>query len=134
MLYFLTETPTVDPTSGMLSTVIMLVLMIGVFYFLLIRPENKRKKEAEQLRNSLKVGDRITTIGGICGKIIEINDADEGIIVIETSLDCVRMELKKWSVMTNDTAVAKQKKAKAEAQAAARERAAQKKRERDGHL
>ncbi len=118
-----------------MGSLIPMILIFGVMmYFMVIRPEKKKKKEEEALRNSLQVGDRITTIGGICGKIIEINDADEGIIVIETSMDCVRMELKKWSVMTNDTAVAKQKKAKAEAQAAARERAAQKKRERDGHL
>ena len=50
----------------------LLIAMIAVFYFMLIRPEKKRKKEEENLRNSLKVGDRITTIGGIVGKIVEL--------------------------------------------------------------
>jgi preprotein translocase subunit YajC len=53
------------------STIIMLIAMLAIFYFMLIRPENKRKKEAEELRNSLKVGDEITTIGGIIGKVVE---------------------------------------------------------------
>ena len=48
-----------------LSSIIMLVLLLLVFYFMLIRPENKRKKEAEQMRSGLKKGDRVTTIGGI---------------------------------------------------------------------
>jgi len=115
MLYFLTETPTVDPTSGMLSTVIMLVLMIGVFYFLLIRPENKRKKEAEQLRNSLKVGDRITTIGGVVGTVVSIKDDK---FVIETSADQVRVEFAKWALGTNETAAEAAREAAKKAQEA----------------
>lgn len=49
------------------SWIVMLVLMFGMLYFFMIRPENKRKKEAENLRNSLAVGDEITTIGGMTG-------------------------------------------------------------------
>lgn len=82
--------------------IIMLLVMLGIFYFMLIRPENKRKKESEQMRASLKVGDRITTIGGIVGVIVHVK---EDKIVIETSADQVRMELTKWSVSTNDTAL-----------------------------
>ena len=48
--------------------ILMIVAMVAIFYFLLIRPENKRKKEAQQLRDALKVGDSIITIGGICRK------------------------------------------------------------------
>ena len=83
---------------------------------MLIRPEKKRKKEEGNLRNSLKVGDRITTIGGIVGKIVELKDEN---IVIETSADRVRMELARFSVMTNNTAKEAAQKARAEAQAAA---------------
>ena len=66
------------------STIIMLVGMIAVFYFLLIRPENKRKKEAEQMRSSVKNGDEITTIGGIVGKVVNVK---EDKFVIETGAD-----------------------------------------------
>ena len=81
-------------------TLLMLVAMIALVYFMMIRPENKRKKEAEAMRNSLKKGDQITTIGGIVGKIVMVG---EETIVIETSDDRVRMELKKWSISSNDS-------------------------------
>lgn len=106
--------------------IILLVTMIAVFYFMLIRPEKKRKKEEENLRNSLKVGDRITTIGGIVGKIVELKDEN---IVIETSADRVRMELARFSVMTNNTAKEAAQKARAEAQAAAKAKAEEKKKQ-----
>ena len=75
----------------------MLVVLIAVFYFMLIRPENKRKKKAQEMRDSLKKGDTITTIGGIVGKIVMVKPDT---IVIETSDDRVRMELTKWAVST----------------------------------
>ena len=83
--------------TGML---LPLVLMIALMYFLMIRPENKRKKQAEEMRSSLKKGDQITTIGGIVGKIVQVTDEN---IVIETSDDRVRMELTKWAVSTNNS-------------------------------
>ena len=79
------------------GSIIMIVAMIAVMYFLMIRPENKRKKEAQAMRESLKKGDVITTIGGIVGKIVMVG---EGTIIIETSDDRVRMELTKWAVST----------------------------------
>lgn len=81
--------------GGGTSTILMIVIMIAIFYFLLIRPENKRKKEAENMRSSLKKGDWITTIGGIYGKVVTIN---ERTVVIETSEDRVRMEFLKSAV------------------------------------
>ena len=90
----------------MSSTILMLVVMFALMYFLMIRPENKRKKQAEEMRNSLKKGDTITTIGGIVGKIVRVNDET---IVIETSEDRVRMELAKWAVSTNNPAPAAKK-------------------------
>lgn len=80
--------------------IIMIVVMIAVFYFLLIRPENKRKKEAENMRNSLAVGDDITTIGGITGTICAVKDKT---IVIETGADRVRIEFTKWAVSSKGT-------------------------------
>lgn len=76
-------------------TIIMLVVMIAIMYFLMIRPENKRKKKAQEMRDSLKKGDVITSIGGIVGKIVSVS---KDTIVIETSDDRVRMELTKWAV------------------------------------
>lgn len=109
MLNFLTGT---TPTGGTASTVIMLVLMVGAFYFLMIRPENKRKKEAEQLRTNLKVGDEITTIGGIVGTVVSVKEEK---FVIETGADQVRIELQKWALSTNDSAAAAKKEAEAKA-------------------
>lgn len=82
------------------ASLIMIVVMFAIIYFLMIRPENKRKKKAEEMRNSLKKGDQITTIGGIVGRIVMVTDDT---IVIETSDDRVRMELTKWAVSTNNT-------------------------------
>ena len=102
--------------GNMTSTIIMIVVMIAIFYFLLIRPENKRKKQAEEMRNSLKKGDWLTTIGGIYGRVVSITDRT---VVIETSEDRVRMELTKWAVsqvgvQTGEQPEAEKKEKKAE--------------------
>ena len=81
------------------SIIIMLVLMFAMLYFFMIRPENKRKKEAQSLRDSLKVGDVVTTIGGIVGTICKVS---ESTIVVETSADRVRMEVTKWAVSSKN--------------------------------
>lgn len=80
-----------------METIIMLVAMLAIFYFILIRPENKRKKQAQEMRDNLKKGDTVTTIGGIVGKIVLTTP---NTIVIETSEDRVRMELTRWAVST----------------------------------
>lgn len=87
-----------------LSFIIMMVALIAVFYFFMIRPENKRKKEAQNLRNSLTVGDEITSIGGITGTICAVK---EGTVVIETGADRVRLEMTKESIATRFTKDAK---------------------------
>ena len=94
---------------GMGSMLLPLILMLALMYFLMIRPESKRKKQAEEMRNSLKKGDQITTIGGIMGKIVHVG---EDSIVIETSDDRVRMELTKWAVSTNNSNPPADKRAK----------------------
>ena len=73
----------------------MLGLMFVMLYFFMIRPENKRKKEADDLRNSLAVGDEVTTIGGITGTICAVK---ENTIVLETGADRVRIEMTKWAI------------------------------------
>jgi len=77
----------------------MIVLMFVMLYFFMIRPENKRKKEAENLRNSLAVGDEVTTIGGITGTVCAVK---ENTIVIESGADRVRIEITKWAVSTKN--------------------------------
>ena len=109
MLNFL-QAGGVGPDMG--GTILMMVVMLGVFYFMLIRPENKRKKEAEQMRDTLKVGDDVTTIGGITGKVVHVKDDK---FVLETGADQVRIEFAKWALSTNETAEAN---AKAEAKKA----------------
>ena len=81
------------------SWIVMLVLMFAPLYFFMIRPENKRKKEAENLRNSLAVGDEITTIGGMTGTVCAVK---ENTIVFETGADRVRIEITKWAVSTKN--------------------------------
>ena len=76
-------------------TILMIVVMLAIMYFMMIRPENKRKKRAQEMRDSLKKGDVITSIGGIVGRIVSVS---KDTIVVETSDDRVRMELTKWAV------------------------------------
>ena len=94
-------TTTAASGAGLGSTVIMLVLMLAVFYFMLIRPENKRKKEAEEMRSAVKTGDRITTIGGIMGTVVHVK---EDRVVMEIGADQIRIEIAKWAISSNDTA------------------------------
>ena len=82
--------------------IIMIVAMVAIMYFLLIRPENKKKKAAEEMRNSLKVGDEITTIGGICGRIVAVKDESDSVI-IETGSDKSKLRVKRWSIGSVDT-------------------------------
>ncbi len=99
MFNFLTTTAPAE--GGMLGMFIPMILMFVLLYFLMIRPENKRKKEAEELRSNLRVGDEITTIGGIKGTVVSVKDDK---FVIETGADQVRIEFAKWALSTNETA------------------------------
>ena len=107
-----------------MESILMIVLMVAVFYFMLIRPENKRKKEAEQMRSAVKTGDKITTIGGVIGTVVSVKDDK---FVMETGADQVRIEFAKWAISTNDTAEAAAKeKAKKDQEAKAKAKAAKK--------
>ncbi|MCR5136063.1 MAG: preprotein translocase subunit YajC [Oscillospiraceae bacterium] len=82
-----------------MSMIFMLVAMFAIFYFLMIRPENKKKKKTEEMRSSLSLGDGITTIGGITGKIVQVT---EDTVTFETGEDRVRIQVKKWAISTTD--------------------------------
>ena len=102
-------------TQGM-SSIIMIVALFAIMYFMMIRPENKRKKKAQEMRDGLKKGDTITTIGGIIGKVVSVSGDT---FVIETSEDRVRLELAKWAlssvgVQTSEQPEAEKKSKKSE--------------------
>ena len=101
-----------------MDSIMLIVIMIAVFYFMIIRPENKRKKRAEEMRNSLKKGERVTTIGGMVGRVVQVNDTT---IVLETSEDRVRIEIARWGIQSTESmeqaAAQKGRKVKKEAEA-----------------
>ena len=88
----------VNSTSSMLS-MLWIVVLLGVMYAVMIIPENKRKKKAQQMRDSIEVGDKITTIGGMIGKVVHVT---EDTITFETGEDRVRIETAKWAVSVNE--------------------------------
>ena len=103
-------------TGDMMSMMLPMVLMLVVFYFMLIRPENKRKKEAEEMRSNVRNGDVITTIGGITGTVVDVKEKK---FVIETGADRVRIEFEKWAMSTNESAAARAEADKKKAKEAA---------------
>ena len=113
---FLTEAE--GGSSGFMSIILMVVLFIGVFYFFGIRPQKKQERQAAEMRNSLMVGDEITTIGGIIGKIVSLKDET---MVIETTRDHTRIRLLKSAVRSVDVRVEEARAAKAEVEEASAE-------------
>lgn len=84
-----------------------LILMVGLFvvmYFLMIRPQKKKQKEEQNMRDSIQIGDEITTIGGIMGRVVTVK---EDSIVLETGADRVKMKMQRWAIQTNETANAR---------------------------
>ena len=81
--------------SQQLVTLMPLVLLIVIMYFLLIRPQKKREKEVNAMRNAIKVGDEVITIGGICGKIVKTKDET---LTIQVGADKVKFEIMRWAV------------------------------------
>ena len=82
--------------QGLASLVPLLVLIV-LMYFLMIRPQKKKDKQIQDMRRNLQVGDEIVTIGGICGKIVKTKDET---IVIQVGADKVKFEMMRWSVST----------------------------------
>ncbi len=83
----------------LLANLAPFVLLIVVFYFLLIRPQRKRDKENKAMLSAVKVGDNITTIGGICGKIISIRD---DVLTVEVGSDKVKLVIERWAIRNVD--------------------------------
>lgn len=81
--------------SGLIATFAFPVLMLVALYFMMIRPQRKKEKETQNMRNSIEIGDGITTIGGIVGHVVSIK---EDTFVLETGNDRVKMRFKRWAI------------------------------------
>ena len=120
-MYFLTEQ---TAAGGNTSMIFMLVGMFALMYFMMIRPQKKRQKEEQEMRNAVEVGDEITTIGGICGKVVIVKEQH---LIIETGADRNRMQITRWAVQQNVTATERVKAEREAAKAAAEKAKAEKK-------
>jgi len=89
--------------GGSTFTIVWLVIMVALFYFMLIRPQKKKEKADRQLRASLQAGDKIVTIGGFTGRILSVKD-DE--VTFETGAAKTRLTVKKWAIQTREGAEA----------------------------
>ncbi|MCM1363618.1 MAG: preprotein translocase subunit YajC [Ruminococcus sp.] len=98
--------------------------MFAIMYFVMIRPQKKRQKEEQAMRDAVDVGDEITTIGGICGRVVTVK---ENHLIIETGSDRTRMQIMKWAVQTNNTANERLQEERAQAKEAAEKARAEKK-------
>lgn len=79
---------------------LMIVVVFGVMYFILIRPQKKRDKEVAEMRNSLQVGDEVITVGGIIGRVVVIKEDN---LVIETGNDRSKIRIKRYAVQSNES-------------------------------
>lgn len=89
----------VNTTAQGFTSLIMIVVMIAVFYFFMYRPQKKQERETNEMRNSLQVGDEITTIGGIIGKVISIK---EETVMIETGRDGTKIRILRSAIKSID--------------------------------
>ncbi|MCL2112030.1 MAG: preprotein translocase subunit YajC [Clostridiales bacterium] len=78
-----------------LMSFLPLVLIIAVFYFILIRPQNKKNKQVNEMRSALKRGDWVTTIGGFRGRVVKVTDE---MLTIEVGKDKVKMDIMRWGI------------------------------------
>ena len=85
--------------GGSTFTIVWLVIMVALFYFMLIRPQKKKEKADRQLRASLQAGDKIVTIGGFTGRVLSVKD-DE--VTFETGAANTRLTVKKWAIQTRE--------------------------------
>lgn len=104
--------------------IIMMVVLFAGMYFLTIRPQRKQQKKDQEMRESTQVGDEITTIGGIMGRVVTVKD---DAIVIETGADRNKMKIARWAIQTNNTASEKAQAEREAAKAAAEKAQAEKK-------
>lgn len=95
--------------GSMYTSLILIVVMVLVFYFIGVRPQKKQEKETQKMRDSLTVGDEITTIGGIVGKVVNVR---EDMIFIETGSDRTKMKIARWAIRSIEKKVGEEKEVK----------------------
>ena len=86
------------------TMIILIAVMFVAMYFLMIRPQKKKQQEEQKMRDALQIGDEITTIGGIVGRVVTIKDDT---LIIETGADRNKMKITRWAIQTNNTATEK---------------------------
>ena len=89
-------------TSGIIMMVLMYALLFGALYFIFFRPQSKKRKKEDKMRKEAQIGDEITTIGGICGRIVGIKE-DTDTLIIETGTDRSKLRIKRWAIGSVDT-------------------------------
>ena len=89
-----------DNALAIAVNILPFVLIIVVFYFILIRPQRKKDKETQRMRNSIQVGDEVVTVGGVVGLVVSLK---EDTVVIETGGDRSKIRIKRWAIQTNET-------------------------------
>ncbi len=77
------------------SSILMLVALFAVMYLMLIRPQRKKEKQVQEMRNNIKPGDEIVTIGGILGKVVRVKDEE---VTIQVGADKTKIEIAKWGI------------------------------------
>ena len=92
MQFILLETP---QTGGGIGTIVMMVAMVGLVYFMMIRPQKKREKETKEMRGNIEIGDSVTTIGGIVGIVANVK---EDTLLIEAGSDKTKIRVMRWAV------------------------------------
>lgn len=102
-MVLLTTMPSASQYGQILGSVLPIVLLFVVFYFFLIRPQKKRDKAEKEMRESIQVGDEISTIGGFIGKVVSIKDET---LVIESSADRTKLKLYRWAIRGKEAAPA----------------------------
>lgn len=127
-LLTLEATSTATGSGSSIGMIVLLVVMVAGMYFLMIRPQRKQQKKDQEMRESTQVGDEITTIGGIMGRVVTVK---EDSLIIETGADRNKMKIARWAIQVNNTATekmrAEQEAAKAAAAKEREEKAAKKK-------
>ena len=109
-----TQAANANTTGSLLMTFLPIIAIGVIFYFLLIRPQKKKDKEAQAMRENIQIGDEIATIGGIVGFVVR---KTEDTVVIETGKDKSQLRIKMWAIQENVTLTEKAKAAKAKADA-----------------
>ena len=104
MIFNLLETTSSAPTEtgplGSLTMLIPLILMFALMYFIMIRPQRKKQKAEEKMRNNIQIGDEILTIGGFYGRVVSIK---EDSLVIESVGDHSKQKIARWAIQQNMT-------------------------------